>query len=143
MAKGRNKKSKELDKLHGNPGHRKKKSKTLPSSQGKLGLPRGLSKGVQRHCSKMAKYLKESGAPIDLIRPMFERYCKCLELAAKAYKNLDTDKGASKAWKDNGDAALKIEKQFETLLRKATPPKPKESPLEAFRKKGKKLEAVK
>jgi len=85
MSRGRPKKSARVDKLHGNPGKRDANTRTLPASSGKLGLPKGLSKGVQRHCSKMAIYLKKSGAPIDFIRPMFERYCKCLQITSDAY----------------------------------------------------------
>ena len=158
MAQGRPRKSKEIKDLQGTSRKdRERKNRTLHTSSGKFGLPRGLSKTVQRHCSKIAKYLKDSGAPIDFMRPMFERYCKCLEISAAAYKDMTRDilldektaeyiaikKGVARGWKENSAAALSIERQFEVLLRKAKPPKPGKTELEKFQEKGKKLKAVK
>lgn len=159
MAQGRPTKSKRKKDLQGTSRpDREKKNKTLPESSGKLGLPRGLSKGIQRHCSAFAKYLKDSGMPIDLIRPMFERYCKHLQVATDSYRTmrrkrykaekmltyLARQKTAAKGWKDSSDAALKIEKQFEALLRKSKPPEKAEmSDLEKFQKAGKKIGVAK
>ena len=73
MAKGRPRKPKARKDLHGTARKdRESQVQTLPESDGKLGLPRGLDKTVQRHCSRMAKYLRNTGIPIDLIRPLFE-----------------------------------------------------------------------
>ena len=144
MGQGRPAKSRQEKVLQGTlRKDRERRAETLPASSGKFGLPIGLSKTVQRHCSNMAKYLKDAGIPIDLARPMFDRYCKCLQLASTAYENMDTDKGAARVWKENNDAALKIEKQFEVLLRKARPPEVKEDQLKDFQAAGKKLQAVK
>ncbi len=159
MAQGRPSKSKRKKDLQGTSRKdRERKAKTLPVSSGKLGLPHGLSKTVQRHCSKMAKYLKDSGIPIDLVRPMFERYCKHLQLSTDAHdryrlkKRVDEKaadyitgrKYAMKDWRDNSDASLKIEKQLETLLRRSkAPEKPELSDLEKFQKKGGKLKVAK
>lgn len=158
MAQGRPKKSESQKKLHGTARKdRKDKNETLPKSGGKLGLPRGLHKTVQRQCAKIAKYLKDSGAPIDLIRPLFERYCKHLQMAYDAYNEFNKKqkksekstqyhqrkKVSAKNWRDNSDAALKIEKQFEVILRKSIPKEDNVDPLEEFQRKGKKLERVK
>ena len=162
MTQGRPPKPKSLDALHGNPGKRTRQDRTLPESTGKLGLPRGLHKTVKRHCSAMAKYLIESGVPIAFVRPIFDRYCRHLQLSHENYdftrrvppEPKDGDDYELKIWltrvpraeklfKDNSEAALKLEKQLESIIKAGKPAKETENPLEAFLKKGKKLEAVK
>jgi hypothetical protein len=138
MAQGRPKKSESLNKLHGNPGKRKSTKQTLDQSGCKLGLPRGLGKTVQRHCSAYAKYLIKSGIPIDLIRAQFERYCKHLQLSSDAYRD-----GDQKIFDTHSNTALRIEKQFESMLKNNIMPVKKESALDAFRAKGSKLQVVK
>ena len=158
MARGRKLKSKREKDLQGTSRKdRESKDKTLPISSGKLGLPRGLSKTVQRHCSKIAKYLKDSGVPIDLVRPLFERYCKHLQVSSEGYREsnrnrladedvlsyIKSQNAGAKQFREHSDIALKIEKQFESILKGTKLPKEKENPLAEFQKKGKKLEAVK
>ena len=145
MARGRPSKSKRTKDLQGTSRKdREAKSSALPVSTGKLGIPKGLSRTVKRHCSNLAKYLKDAGIPANLVRGEFGDYCKCRQLADDAYKELRSGKGkAAKAFKDNSDQALRIAKYFETLLRKATPPKKsKLSALEKFKNEGKQLGVV-
>lgn len=150
MTQGRHKKSAKLNKLHGNPGKRKPKKQTFTASDAKLGIPHGLNQEVRDKARQVAHYLRDEGAPIELLRPMFERYCKHLQFAKDASDELRnegvTNKGkkhpAAQIWKDNSDAAFKLEQYFAKVL-KDTKPKPKgEDPLKKFMKKGKKLEAV-
>ena len=158
MARGRKLKSKREKDLQGTSRKdRESKDKTLPVSSGKLGLPRGLSKTVQRHCSKIAKYLKDSGVPIDLVRPLFERYCKHLQVSSEGYREsnrnrladedvlsyIKSQSAGAKQFREHSDIALKIEKQFESILKGTKLPKEKEDPLAEFQNKGKKLQAVK
>jgi len=158
MARGRKLKSKQTKDLQGTlRKDRESRNKTLPVSSGKLGLPRGLSKTIQRHCSRIAKYLKDSGVPIDLIRPLFERYCKHLQVSSDGHREstrkrllnedvlsyIKSQAAGAKQFKDHSDIALKIEKQFESILKGAKPPEEKVDPLSEFIEKGKKLEAVK
>jgi hypothetical protein len=93
----------------------------------------------------MAKYLKDSGIPIDLIRQEFERYCQLCQLSGKAYKKLaGGNDSAAKAFKDSSEGALKIAKYFESLLRKSKPPNKSEmTELEKFRTAGKKIGVTK
>ena len=159
MARGRKPKSKLEKDLHGTSRKdRESQNETLPVSSGKLGLPRGLSKTVQRHCSGIAKYLKDSGVPIDLIRPLFERYCKHLQVSSAGHKastrerlakegvleHIRAQSAGAKQFREHSDIALKIEKQFESILKGSKLPKDeKKDPLKEFQAKGKKLEAVK
>ena len=158
MARGRKLKSKMVKDLQGTSRKdRELQNKTLPVSSGKLGLPRGLDKTIQRHCSRIAKYLKESGIPIDLIRPLFDRYCRHLQVSSDGHgeftrKKLSSEgvleyiksqSAGAKQFKDHSDIALKIEKQFESMLKGAKLPKEEKDPLKDFQAKGKKLEIAK
>jgi len=151
MAQGRPQKSAALDKLHGNPGKRSGSKRTLPASTGKLGLPRGLNQTVKRHCSEMARYLINSGVPIALVRPIFDRYCRHYQVYSNACKIMDQNSPeqgiddkififkqnqALKAAKENSDIMLKLEKQLESIVMKATPLSDnKKNPLEVFMEK--------
>jgi phage terminase small subunit len=143
MAKGRPKKSETLDNLHGNPGRRKKK--TFTATDGKFGVPRGLSQEVRTKVRKVAHYLQNDGVPIEFIRPVFERYCKHLQIASDAsYEvkkkgvTLDGKKNpAAQIWKDNSQSALQIEQYFEKILKNTAPKKKNEDPLKEFLSKAK------
>lgn len=153
MARGRPKTNPQLNDLHGNPGKRKpKKSATLPKSTGKLGLPRGLSDTTRRKCSEMAAYLRDAGIPISFCRPMFERYCKHLQLAETAWRDFNrkgaTDaqkKVAIKNYRDGNDMAVKIEKRFIDIIKDSggVDEVPEKNPLQEFMDNGKKLGVVK
>ena len=151
MARGGPKKSATLDKLHGNPGRRKKKKQTFTASDGKFGIPRGLNQEVREKVRKVAHYLQKHGAPIDLMRPTFERYCKHLQIALDAAAEvkkygvtLEGKKNpASQIWKDNSASALQIEQYFDKLIRGSVPDPEEKDPLKEFQAKGKKLETVK
>jgi len=151
MARGRPKKDARLDELHGNPGRRKKKKQTFTESDGKFGIPRGLDQEVREKVRKVAHYLQKRGAPIDLMRPTFERYCKHLQIAldaaAEVHKFGVTLNGkknpASQIWKDNSASALQIEQYFDKLIKGHVPEPEKKDPLKEFQDKGGRLGLVK
>lgn len=130
MRTGRPKKPESLNKLHGNPGKRKPKKKTFASEDSKFGIPHGLSQVVRQKVRKVAHYLEGAGAPIEFLRPMFNRYCIHLELAERAWKKLKKDgvvlggkkHPANQAWKDNSTSALQIEGYFERVLKNTDAP---------------------
>lgn len=150
MSRGRPKKSELLDELHGNPGRRKKKKQTFTASDSKFGIPRGLNQEVRAKVRQVAHHLQEHEAPVRLLRPTFERYCKHLQIALDAAAEvkkegvtLDGKKNpAAQIWKENSQSAFQIEQHFDKLVRDIKP-KPKESDLERYQNKGKKIGVVK
>ena len=148
MGRGRPAKSKDKKDLQGTSRKdREAKSQILPSTSGKLGMPRGLHDNIQRKCASVARYLEDAGAPIELIRPLFERYCRHLQFAYDAAKVMKKgavdDEGRKKphaqVWRDESAAASKCEGQIMNILKSTKAPKVKESPLEKFQKAGKKI----
>ena len=143
--KGRKKIDKDLNNLHGNPGKRKPGTRlNFTSSDKKFGLPKGLDKEVREKCRDMAHYMEEQGAPIEFMRTMFERYCKHIQAAYKAFKGLNGntwDTGLiidrkknplAQIWKDNSESALRLEAQFERILGKTKPTEKEEDPLKKY-----------
>ena len=161
MRTGRPPKPDKLNDLHGNPGRRKrKKRQDFSASDIKFGIPKGLPQNVRTKARIAAKHLSENKISKDCDRAAFERYCQHLYLADSAYRALkgdgvtETDNRdvvrkhpAAQIHKDNSMAALKFEEHFGlTPLGRGKvkgEPEEKESELEKFQKKGKKLEAVK
>ena len=152
MARGRPRIDKKLNDLHGDPGkHQSRKSRaTLPPSTGKLGMPKGLDVVVQRKCATFARYVEESGAPIDLVRSTFERYCTHLQIwknETVAYKKAEKpgEKAAAfQRYRDADTMALKCEKRITDIIKISdAPTQDKETALEKFFKKGGKLGVVK
>lgn len=150
MARGRPKKSKALDDLHGNPGKRKKEKSTFTAQDGRFGIPKGLNQEVRVKVRKLANYLYSQGVPTDFIRPMFERYCKHLQTAYLAAKELKTGltidgrkKPEALIWKDESAAASRIEAQIINILKNSNPLPPAETELEKFKKAGRKIEVIK
>lgn len=139
MARGRPAKTSHLNVLHGNPGKRKPKKQTFTASPIRFGIPHGLNKEVREKVRQVARYLQFAGVPIEFLRPVFERYCKHLQVAHSAYVELK--KGvllsgkkhpAAQIWKDNSESARKIEEYFERVLKNTKPPDKEEDPLKKY-----------
>ena len=131
---------------------RDRKLKTdFTASDGKFGIPKGLSNAVRNKARSLAHYLQDRGAPLDLVRPIFDRYCKHLQFAhdvSLVMKKGSVDgKGRKKpeaqVWRDESAAASKIEGQLMNILKGTKAPKEKESELDKFKKAGKKLGVAK
>jgi hypothetical protein len=144
MGRGRPTKSKDKKDLQGTSRKdREAKSQTLASTPGKLGLPRGLHENIKRKCAGVARYLESAGAPIKLIRPLFERYCLHLQFAYDAAwimkKGAVDDEGRKKpeaqVWRDESAAASKLEGQIMNILKSTKAPKAKSLPLKHSRRR--------
>ena len=150
MARGRPKKLESLNKLHGNPGKRKERKQTFTVLDEKCGMPRGLNQEVRTKCRQVARHLQESGAPIPLLRPMFERYCQHLQVIHEAVREIrkdgitsnDRKHPACQIFKENSHLVFQIEQYFDKLV-KGSIPAPKEDPLKDFQKRGGTIQAVK
>ncbi len=150
MARGRHKKSESLKNLHGTNRKDRKTKRTFTAQDGKFGVPRGLNQQVRTKVRKIAHYLQDAGVPIDLLRPVFERYCNHLQFCYIAKKDLgdsvlkDGKKHpAAQIYKDNSASALQIEQHFDKILKGTKPKEKKKSALEEFQEKGGKIQAVK
>ena len=150
MAKGRPNKSESLKKLQGTARADRTQKRTFTATAGKFGLPRGLHQEVRTKVRQVAHFLEDSGVPIEMLRPMFERYCNHLQLCYLARKDLgdsvliDGKKHpAAQIYKDNSASALQIEQHFEKILKVTKPKEEKKDPLADFIARGKKLESVK
>ena len=86
MRTGRPKKDSDLNELHGNPGKRKTKNRSLILAKDvKFGIPRGMPESVRLKARSAAKYLADNKISKECDRAAFERYCQHLHLAHLAY----------------------------------------------------------
>ena len=127
------KKSKTKDKLHGNPGKRKKQySKVFETSVSLFDMPRGLSKDIRVKVRHIINYLKDNGLSRNEGRMMFMRYCEHMRLFDDAKEDIkenglyvtlvnETKWGTNeklvvnpsvRIMKENSAAAFDIEKAF-------------------------------
>lgn len=145
MTRGPIKKDRKLKDLQGNAGKKGKNKKLnfLPDDA-EFGFPKGLSKEVREKCVQVARYLEGRGCPVKFMRPMFERYCKHSELAYKAFQKLNgttTGKGFvvkgrkspyATVFKENSEAALKLEMEFKRILVDTRPLEEERDELDEF-----------
>ncbi len=161
MRTGRPKKDKDLKDLQSTTRERKyQKRRQILAKDVKFGIPRGLPESVRIKARVAARHLAEQKISKDCDRAGFERYCHHLHLEHDAYKTL-VKEGSSiidnrgvkrkhpehQVQRDHSAMALKYEEQFGlTPLSRGKvkgEPRKKESALERFQKKGKKLEILK
>jgi len=150
MGRGRPKKLESLKELHGTLRKDRKQKQTFTASDSKFGIPRGLNQEVRSKVREVAHFLQDSGAPIEILRPIFERYCNHLQLCYLAIKDIDNSilkdgkkHPAAQIYKDNSQSALQIEQYFDKILKNTKPKEKKVDRLKEFLAKGKKLEALK
>ncbi|HEA68199.1 hypothetical protein LCGC14_1446080 [marine sediment metagenome] len=148
MARGRLKTSDSKNKLHGNPGRRKRKKQSFTASDDRFGIPKGLSEIIRREVRQFANSLKEKGLAVENHRSDFRLYCEHLQNAYDANqtikkegmivvdeRGLSRKHPANQIFKDNSVEAMRIKRDIERLVKDIEPPE-KDNPLKEFMNRG-------